>query len=98
MHIIIATDSRGRGLKEFVRENHPQWNCTVLVRPGATINVLHNAIRQNFKYDDNNNGKNGRRESTRPKYALIIFHFFAGICKWIKTKLVVWMKDAIVLV
>ena len=48
--VIFVTDSRGRGLREFIKEDKFLLSPSeVIVTPGATINTLQEIIRQ---YDD----------------------------------------------
>lgn len=57
MHIIIASDSRGRGFQQHIQSYRPfplHWKISLLVKPGATIekltreteNILHNNLEK----------------------------------------------------
>ena len=46
MYFVIATDSRGRGLPEFLRrvDSTLEAKVTVLVSPGAGVRKLHDSV------------------------------------------------------
>ena len=48
--IVIATDSRGRGLQDFIQETNPfpsHWTVKHIFKPGATVKMLSDAV-QNY--------------------------------------------------
>lgn len=47
--IIIAADSRGRHLQQYIHQHSIFNNFTVICIPGAKINTLKHAIKQNTK-------------------------------------------------
>lgn len=70
MHIIIASDSRGRGFQQHIQSYQPfplHWKISLLVRPGATIEKLTSETENILKLENDNS-----------QCTNVIF--FAGIC------------------
>lgn len=69
MHIIIASDSRGRGFPQYIQSHQPfplHWKISLLIRPGATIEKLTRETENILKLENNSQSTN--------------VMFFAGIC------------------
>lgn len=57
MHIIRASDSRGRGFKQHIQSCQLfllHWKISLLVRPGATIEKLTRETKNILKLEYNN--------------------------------------------
>lgn len=61
MHIIIASDSRGRGFPQYI-QSHQQfplhWKISLLIRPGATIEKLTRETENILKLENNSQSTN----------------------------------------
>lgn len=69
MHIIIASDSRGRGFPQYIQSHQPfplHWKISLLIRPRATIEKLTRETENILKLENNSQSTN--------------VMFFAGIC------------------
>ena len=52
VHIIFATDSRGRGLDRYVQEHHVSWDTTFIIQPGANVQYLQQEIQRVIRPND----------------------------------------------
>lgn len=61
MHIIIASDSRGRGFPQYIQSHQPfplHWKISLLIRPGATITKLTRETENILKLENNSQSTN----------------------------------------